>query len=63
VIEAEHTCMSVRGVAKHGAMTSPAVYTGMFRDNPAEQARFLSWCEGCADPRFDLSEGCPCHFY
>src|SRR6201996_3309044 len=42
VLEAEHTCMSVRGVAKHGAMTFPSRYTGMFRDNPAEQARFLS---------------------
>jgi GTP cyclohydrolase IA len=42
LIEAEHTCMSVRGVAKHGAMTFTSRYTGMFRDNPAEQSRFLS---------------------
>ena len=42
LIEAEHTCMSVRGVAKHGAMTFTSRYTGMFRDNPAEQARFIS---------------------
>jgi len=27
VIEAEHTCMSVRGVAKHGAMTFTSRYT------------------------------------
>jgi len=40
MIEAEHTCMSVRGVAKHGAMTFTSRFTGMFRDNPAEQARF-----------------------
>src|ERR1700732_2430770 len=46
MIEAEHTCMSVRGVAKHGASTSPSRYTGMFRDNPAEQARFLSMVRG-----------------
>jgi GTP cyclohydrolase I len=46
VIEAEHTCMSVRGVAKHGAMTFTSRYTGMFRDNPAEQARFLSMVRG-----------------
>src|SRR3981081_1350580 len=32
VIEAEHTCMSVRGVAKHGAMTFTSRYTGMFRE-------------------------------
>jgi GTP cyclohydrolase I len=42
MIEAEHTCMSVRGIAKHGASTLTSRFTGMFRDNPAEQARFLS---------------------
>ena len=31
-----------RGVAKHGATTFTSRYTGMFRDNPAEQARFMS---------------------
>ena len=34
--------MSVRGVAKHGATTFTSRFTGMFRDNPAEQAGFLS---------------------
>ena len=46
LIEAEHTCMSVRGVAKHGATTFTSRFTGMFRDNPAEQARFLSLVRG-----------------
>ena len=46
LIEAEHTCMSVRGVAKHGATTFTSRYTGMFRDNPAEQSRFLSMVRG-----------------
>ena len=46
MIEAEHTCMSVRGVAKHGAMTFTSRFTGVFRDNPAEQARFLSMARG-----------------
>jgi GTP cyclohydrolase I len=46
MIEAEHTCMSVRGVAKHGAATFTSRFTGMFRDNPAEQARFLSMVRG-----------------
>src|ERR1700690_2714942 len=46
MLEAEHTCMSVRGVAKHGALTFTSRYTGMFRDNPAEQARFLSMVRG-----------------
>jgi GTP cyclohydrolase IA len=35
-----------RGVAKHGAMTFTSRFTGMFRDNPAEQARFLSMVRG-----------------
>ena len=48
MIEAEHTCMSVRGVAKHGAITFTSRFTGMFRDNPAEQARFLSMIRGTA---------------
>ena len=46
MVEAEHTCMSVRGVAKHGAITFTSRFTGMFRDNPAEQARFLSLVRG-----------------
>ncbi|HEU4804528.1 MAG TPA: GTP cyclohydrolase I FolE [Nitrobacter sp.] len=46
MLEAEHTCMSVRGVAKHGAMTFTSRFTGVFRDNPAEQARFLSMVRG-----------------
>src|SRR3982074_2261963 len=46
LIHAEHTCMSVRGVAKHGATTFTSRFTGMFRDNPAEQARFMSMVRG-----------------
>src|SRR5260221_6990708 len=46
MVEAEHTCMSVRGVAKHGASTFTSRFTGMFRDNPAEQARFMSMVRG-----------------
>ena len=42
MVEAEHTCMSVRGIGKQGAMTFTSRFTGMFRDNPAEQARFMS---------------------
>ena len=33
-------------VAKHGATTFTSRFTGMFRDNPAEQARFLSMVRG-----------------
>ena len=41
-IEAEHMCMSMRGVRKQGAMTITTRFTGLFRDDPAEQVRFLS---------------------
>jgi GTP cyclohydrolase I len=46
MIEAEHTCMSVRGIGKQGALTFTSRYTGMFRDNPAEQTRFMSMIRG-----------------
>jgi GTP cyclohydrolase I len=41
LIEAEHTCMSLRGVNKHGVSTVTTQFTGVFRDEPAEQERFL----------------------
>ncbi len=42
MIEAEHMCMSMRGVRKQGSVTITTQFTGVFRDDPAEQARFLS---------------------
>jgi len=45
-IEAEHMCMSMRGVRKHGATTVTTQFTGVFRDDPAEQARFLTIARG-----------------
>ncbi len=41
LIEAEHMCMSMRGVMKQGATTLTTQYTGVFRD-PAEQVRFFT---------------------
>lgn len=46
LMEAEHTCMSVRGIAKDGAKTLTSRFTGMFQDNPEEQARFLNMVRG-----------------
>jgi GTP cyclohydrolase I len=46
LIEAEHTCMSVRGIAKPGSKTVTTRFTGMFRDNPDEQNRFLNMVRG-----------------
>jgi GTP cyclohydrolase I len=42
MLEAEHLCMTIRGVNKTGASTVTTQFSGVFRDDPAEQARFLS---------------------
>jgi GTP cyclohydrolase I len=42
MIEAEHMCMSMRGVQKAGAMTLTTQFTGVFKDDAAEQVRFLT---------------------
>jgi len=46
LIEAEHMCMSMRGVQKHGSSTITTRFTGLFRDDPAEQARFFRMLRG-----------------
>jgi len=45
MIEAEHSCMSMRGVKKHGASTVTTQFTGVFRD-PNERQRFLTLVSG-----------------
>lgn len=45
MIEAEHMCMSIRGVQKNGASTITTRFTGRMRD-PAEQVRFLTLVRG-----------------
>jgi GTP cyclohydrolase I len=46
MMEAEHMCMSLRGVEKPGALTVTTQFTGLFRDDPAEQARYISLVRG-----------------
>jgi GTP cyclohydrolase I len=46
MIEAEHTCMSLRGVEKPGALTVTTQFRGVFRDDPNEQLRFISMVRG-----------------
>jgi GTP cyclohydrolase I len=41
MIEAEHHCMSTRGVHRHGADTITTRFTGAFQSQPALQDRFL----------------------
>jgi GTP cyclohydrolase I len=42
MIEAEHMCMTARGVEKPGSLTLTTQFTGSFREHPEEQARFIS---------------------
>ncbi len=42
MIEAEHMCMAMRGVQKSGVSTVTTQFTGVFRDDPAEQVRFFN---------------------
>ncbi len=42
LVEAEHMCMSMRGVQKHGSSTMTVQYRGLFEGEPAEQAKFFS---------------------
>ena len=46
LIEAEHMCMSMRGVQKHGVSTITTSFTGVFKDDPNEQARFMMLVRG-----------------
>jgi len=42
LIEAEHMCMAMRGVQKSGSTTLTTTFTGSFKQNAAEQARFMT---------------------
>jgi GTP cyclohydrolase I len=42
MLEAEHQCMTMRGVQKQGVSTITTQFTGVFRDDPSEQVRFMS---------------------
>lgn len=42
MLEAEHMCMAMRGVQKQGSTTLTTTFTGAFKADPAEQARFIT---------------------
>lgn len=46
MLEAEHMCMSLRGIQRAGAVTVTSQFTGIFRDDPAEQVRFMTLVRG-----------------
>ncbi|KZK79333.1 GTP cyclohydrolase 1 [Pseudovibrio sp. W64] len=42
MIEAEHQCMSMRGIQKQGVSTLTNRFSGVFEDNASEQVRFMT---------------------
>ncbi|MEQ1902337.1 MAG: GTP cyclohydrolase I FolE [Devosia sp.] len=42
LLEAEHMCMSMRGVRAHGAVTVTQRFTGVFAEEKSEQDRFFT---------------------
>jgi len=48
VLEAEHLCMSLRGVQKPGARTVTSALHGLVRDDPRTREEFLSLTGGRA---------------
>jgi len=42
IIEAEHLCMTMRGVRKPGCRATTSVVRGIFRENPATRAEAMS---------------------
>ena len=46
MLEAEHMCMTMRGIKKPGSKTVTLVTTGVFQDNPELHNRFLSLVNG-----------------
>jgi GTP cyclohydrolase I len=51
MIEAKHTCMSVRGVAKPGVSTVTTRFLGTFRDSTEDQVRFVTLVRAAANER------------
>jgi len=51
IIEAEHLCMSMRGVKKPGTVTVTSVVRGIFRENSATRAEAMSLIENTKKTR------------
>lgn len=46
MLEAEHMCMSIRGVRKLGSLTVTTHFSGAFRDDPNQLVRFMTLLRG-----------------
>ena len=51
VMEAEHLCMTMRGVKKPGALTVTSVVRGIFRENPATRAEAMALIRNAGERR------------
>lgn len=51
MLEAEHMCMSIRGVEKPGALTVTTQFSGTFREDAQEQVRFITLVRNAAHQR------------
>jgi GTP cyclohydrolase I len=46
IVQAEHLCMTMRGVRKPGSKTVTSVVRGIFRENPATRAEAMALIQG-----------------
>jgi len=46
VLEAEHTCMSIRGIKKPGAVTITSAVRGLFKTNESSRAEAMALIRG-----------------
>lgn len=51
VVDAEHTCMSLRGVRATGSTTVTSALLGTLREDPATRAEFLALTRHCREGR------------
>jgi GTP cyclohydrolase IA len=48
ILEAEHTCMTIRGVRKPGSLTVTSAVRGLLKSNPASRAEAMALINGAA---------------
>jgi GTP cyclohydrolase I len=46
IVEASHSCMTIRGVRKPGSSCTTSSMRGHFRDNPSSRAELMSLIYG-----------------
>ena len=46
VLEATHTCMTIRGIRKPGSLTITSAVRGLFKDNPSSRAEAMALISG-----------------